>query len=112
MALVRCGGMGTRHLHGLKQLVGTPFDLVELSAVCDINPDNAEMAAVEAEQLLGVRPQVFIDMEAMVQQVPELEAVDVVADPSALHTICCQALDRGCPCWSKSRWRSRCGPVG
>jgi len=66
MALVRCGGMGTRHLHGLKQLVGTPFDLVELSAVCDINPDNAEMAAVEAEQLLGVRPQVFIDMEAMV----------------------------------------------
>ena len=95
MALVGCGGMGTRHLHGFKQLVGTPFDLVELSAVCDINPDNAEMAAVEAEQLLGVRPQVFIDMEAMVQQVPELEAVDVVADPSAHHTICCQALDLG-----------------
>ena len=95
MALVGCGGMGTRHLHGFKQLIGTPFDLVELSAVCDINPDNAEMAAVEAEQLLGVRPQVFLDMEAMLQQVPELEAVDVVTDPSVHHTVVCQALDLG-----------------
>ncbi len=63
MALVGCGGMGTRHLHGLKQLLGTPFDLVELSAVCDIRAENAQLAAAEAETLLGVRPGVYPDIE-------------------------------------------------
>ena len=95
MALVGCGGMGTRHLHGLKQLAGTSFDQVELAAVCDINPENAAMAAAEAEKLLGVRPQVFTDMEVMSRAVPDLAAVDVVTDPSVHHTVCCQALDLG-----------------
>lgn len=95
LALVGCGGMGTRHLHGLKQLSGSSFDQLELVAVCDINADNAAMAAVEAEKLLGVRPQAFTDMEAMVRQVPDLEAVDVVTDPSVHHTVVCQALDLG-----------------
>ena len=95
LALVGCGGMGTRHLHGLKQLADSPFDSVELSAVCDISAENAEMAAAEAEKLLGVRPKVCTNMEAMVQQVPDLEAVDVVTDPSVHHTVVCEALDLG-----------------
>ena len=95
LALVGCGGMGTRHLHGLKQLADSPFDAIELSAVCDISAENAAMAAAEAEKLLGVRPKVFTDMEAMVQQVPDLEAVDVVTDPSVHHTVVCEALDLG-----------------
>ena len=95
LALVGCGGMGTRHLHGLKQLADSPFDAVELSAVCDISAENAEMAAAEAEKLLGVRPKVCTNMEAMVQQVPDLEAVDVVTDPSVHHTVVCEALDLG-----------------
>ena len=95
LALVGCGGMGTRHLHGLKQLADSPFDAVELSAVCDISAENAEMAAAEAEKLLGTRPKVCTNMEAMVQQVPDLEAVDVVTDPSVHHTVVCEALDLG-----------------
>ena len=95
LALVGCGGMGTRHLHGLKQLADSPFDSIELSAVCDISAENAELAAAEAEQLLGVRPKVCTNMEAMVRQVPDLEAVDVVTDPSVHHTIVCEALDLG-----------------
>ncbi|MBT5448637.1 MAG: Gfo/Idh/MocA family oxidoreductase [Gemmatimonadetes bacterium] len=95
LALIGCGGMGTRHLHGLKQLLGSPFDQIELAAVCDINADNAEMAAAEAEKLLGVRPQAFTDMEQMARQVPGIEAVDVVTDPSVHHRVVCQALDLG-----------------
>ena len=95
MALVGCGGMGTRHLHGLAQLVGTAFDSIDLVAVCDINPDNAAMAAAEAERLLGHRPEVFADLAAMAAAAPALEAVDVVTDPSVHHTVCCQALDLG-----------------
>ena len=95
LALVGCGGMGTRHLHGLKQLADSPFDAVELSAVCDISAENAAMAAAEAEKLLGTRPKVCTNMEAMVQQVPDLEVVDVVTDPSVHHTVVCEALDLG-----------------
>ncbi|HCK11552.1 MAG TPA: hypothetical protein DHW45_16890, partial [Candidatus Latescibacteria bacterium] len=56
IALVGCGGMGTRHMYGLKELTETPFCRVELGAVCDINPENGERAAGEVESLLGFRP--------------------------------------------------------
>ena len=95
IALVGCGGMGTRHLYGLAELARTPFANVELAAVCDIRPENAELAAGEAEKLLGVRPQVFTDLERMAREVPDLHAVDVVVDPSEHHTVACQALDLG-----------------
>jgi predicted dehydrogenase len=95
LGLVGCGGMGTRHLHGLRELARTPFDNVELCAVCDIRGENADLAAAEAERLLGVRPLIFTDMEAMHRGVPELDAVDVVTDPSVHHEVVCQALDLG-----------------
>ena len=95
LALVGCGGMGTRHLYGLRELAQTPFNNVELCALCDLNRDNAELAAKEVEELLGFKPPIFTDMEAMVQAIPDLMAVDVVTDPSVHHTVVCQALDLG-----------------
>ena len=95
LGLVGCGGMGTRHLYGLRELTQTPFCNVELAALCDIHLANAEQAAAEAEKLLGVRPQIFTDMEVMAREVPELAAVDVVTDPSVHHDVVCQALDLG-----------------
>jgi predicted dehydrogenase len=68
---------------------------VELVGLCDLNRDNAELAATEAEKLLGSRPPIFTDIETMVKQVPELMAVDVVTDPSVHHTVVCQALNLG-----------------
>jgi predicted dehydrogenase len=95
MALVGCGGMGTRHLYGLRELMQSPFANIELAALCDINRDNVEMAAEEAEKLLGHKPEVFTDLEVMAGAVPELGMVDVVTDPSVHHTVVCQALDLG-----------------
>ena len=95
LGLVGCGGMGTRHLYGLRELTQTPFNNVELCALCDIRRENAELAAAEAEKLLGVRPAIFTDLEEMVRQIPDLTAVDVVTDPSVHHTVVCQALDLG-----------------
>ncbi len=94
-ALVGCGGMGTRHLYGLRALSKTPFNKVELAAVCDIRRDNAELAAEEAEKLLGSRPAIFTDLEEMSRQVSDLDAVDVVVDPSVHHAVVGQALDLG-----------------
>ena len=94
-ALIGCGGMGTRHLYGLRELAKTPFNNIELCALCDLNRDNAKLAAREAEQLLGSKPPVFTSIEEMSQAIPDLMAVDVVTDPSVHHTVVCQALDLG-----------------
>ena len=95
MALVGCGGMGTRHLYGLRELVQSPFANVELAALCDIKQENVEMAAGKVEELLGFAPQTFTDLEAMAKAIPDLAMVDVVTDPSVHHTVVCQALDLG-----------------
>ena len=95
LALVGCGGMGTRHLYGLGELTKTPFSNVDLAAVCDIRRENAELAADEAEKVMGRRPAVFSDLEEMKRDIPDLTAVDVVVDPSMHHTVVCQALDLG-----------------
>ena len=95
LGLVGCGGMGTRHLYGLRELVQSPFSNVELCAVCDIRRENAELAALEAEKLMDVCPEIFTDLEEMARAVPDLTAVDVVTDPSVHHDVVCQALDLG-----------------
>lgn len=95
LALVGCGGMGTRHLYGMRELHETPFNNIELVALCDIRIENADMAASEAEMLFGKRPAVFTDLEAMVRSIPDLDAVSVVTDPSVHHSVVCQALDLG-----------------
>ena len=94
-AIVGCGGMGTRHLYGLRALSQTPFCNVDLGALCDIQRENAELAASEAERLLGIRPAIFTDLEEMVRRVPDLTAADIVTDPSVHHSVACEAMDLG-----------------
>ena len=95
LGLVGCGGMGMRHLHGLRELSRTPFSNVELAAVCDIDRESAEHGAADAEELLGIRPEVFTSLEEMVLGVSGLAAVDEVIDPSFHQKVVCQALDMG-----------------
>ena len=95
LGLVGCGGMGTRHLYGLRTLAQTPFSRMDLKAVCDVNPEHAGMAAAEAGKLLGETPAVFTDLETMAAAMPELDAVDVVTDPAVHHEVACEALDLG-----------------
>lgn len=95
LGLVGCGGMGTRHLYGLRSLAQTPYNRIDLRALCDINPENAGMAAAEAEKLLGVEPAIFTDLDAMAAAMPELDAVDVVTDPAVHHEVACDALNLG-----------------
>ncbi len=94
LALVGCGGMGRRHLHGLSQLERAginPFDLV---AVCDPFAEAAQSAAQLAEELLGTRPAVYGELEAMAAQEGP-DAVDVVTTPSTHHLVGADALDLG-----------------
>lgn len=95
LALVGCGGMGTRHMGGLNELSNTPFSNVEVVALCDINHDNAELAAREVEKMMGFKPDVFTDLETMSSSVSDLHAVDVVVDPCFHEQVVCQALELG-----------------
>ena len=53
IGLVGCGGMGTRHLYGLRELVQSPFANVELAALCDIRRENAVLAATGSGNAFG-----------------------------------------------------------
>ena len=94
IGLVGCGGMGTRHIYGIRELSQTPFDRVELAAVCDIDRDTAELAASEAEELLGSRPPVYTDLETMGREV-EMHAVDIVTEAAGHHRLACAAMEMG-----------------
>ena len=95
IAIVGCGGMGGRHLRGLKELYDSGQSNVELVAACDLRRDNAEALADDAERLLGARPQVFQDMAAMVAAIPDLQGVDITTDSGSHHTVACAAFDLG-----------------
>ena len=104
LALIGCGGMGTRHLYGLRELAKTPFNNIELCALCDLSRDNAELAAREAEQLLGSKPPVFTSMEAMAQAIPDLMAVEWSLIRRCITRWCVRHWTWGCTCWLKSPW--------
>ena len=95
LAIVGCGGMGGRHLLGLKELYESELCNVELVAVCDLRRDNAEYLAGEAEKLLDCRPLIFEDMEKMVAAVPDLQGVDITTDSGSHHAVASAALDLG-----------------
>ena len=95
IAIVGCGGMGGRHLLGLKELYDSGLCNVELVAACDLRRDNAEYLADEAECLLGRRPLVFDDMAKMARAVPELQAVDVTTDAGSHHIVATTAFELG-----------------
>ena len=95
LAIVGCGGMGGRHLLGLKELYDSGMCNVELVAACDLRQDNAEGLADDAEKLLGKRPAVFGDMSQIVREVPDLQAVDITTEARAHHIVASSAFDLG-----------------
>jgi predicted dehydrogenase len=95
LAIVGCGGMGGRHLLGLRELYHTDMCNVELVAACDLRADNAERLADDAEKLLGRRPLVFGDMADMVAAVSDLQAVDITTDSGSHDGVACAAFDLG-----------------
>jgi predicted dehydrogenase len=86
--------MGQRHLLGYKKLADSGIANLEVVAVCDLRPENAEIGAAEVERLFGRRPMVFTDLDAMLRH-PEILAVDVVTDPSTHHAVALPALRAG-----------------
>jgi predicted dehydrogenase len=79
----------------MAELYGSALCNSELVATCDLRRDKAEELADLAERLLGQRPRVFTDMEAMVRAIPDLQAVDITTDSGSHHKVTGAALDLG-----------------
>jgi len=95
LAIIGCGGMGSRHLLGIKELYDSGLSNVALTAVCDLRLDNAEHLADEAEKILGRRPLVFRDLGQMVADVPDLQAAIITTDAGSHHRVACAAFELG-----------------
>ena len=53
LCLIGCGGMGHRHILAYKELAESGIGNIELMAVCDANPKNADLGKREVERLFG-----------------------------------------------------------
>ena len=53
LCLIGCGGMGHRHILAYKELEDSGIGNIELMAVCDLNPKNADLGRRELERLFG-----------------------------------------------------------
>lgn len=93
LAIVGCGGMGHRHLYGLAELHNSGLSPFELVGACDPVRANAESLADDAEERLGVRPQVVESLEEL--EALGVAAVDITTTPRYHHTVAEEALARG-----------------
>lgn len=94
LAIVGCGGMGHRHLRGLKELEASNLCTFELAGACDPVEANALSLASLAEELFGVKPAVVGSLEEL-QKIGELRAVDITTDPRHHHTLAAEAMKYG-----------------
>lgn len=93
LAIVGCGGMGHRHLYGLAELHNAGLSPFELVGACDPVRANAESLADDAEERLGVRPQVVESLEEL--EALGVAAVDITTTPRYHHTVAEEVLKRG-----------------
>ena len=94
LCLVGCGGMGHRHILAYKELEESGIGNIELMAVCDLNPKNADLGKREIERLFARTPLVFTDLDEALAH-PDIAAIDVATDPSFHHQVAVPALEAG-----------------
>jgi len=97
LALVGCGLMGTRHIHGLKELKSNNLADLKLTAVVDPDETRAVEAARLAEQLLGYRPKVYANVGSMIGDTrPDI--ADIATDTKTHHTIALSLIQNDINC--------------
>lgn len=99
LAIVGCGGMGRRHVHGLAELrdalsrQGEQSPL-RLTVVIDSDPDRASALADEAEMLLGERPVIRHELEQVATEALAV-AADICTGTDSHHQLGLAALACG-----------------
>ncbi len=94
LGLVGCGGMGRRHVLGMKKLQAAGHLTFDLAAVCDILPENSQKMADHVQELLGTRPQHFTDFDTMIKTIA-LDGVLITTTPETHTEVALKAFDAG-----------------
>lgn len=94
IALVGCGFMGRRHVLGYAALHKVGMLDAQIVAVLDINGEVAEKVALEAEQLLGIKPKVYTSLDDLLKD-ESVHAIDIVTEPKTHHVIANTAMKAG-----------------
>ncbi|MDA1191204.1 MAG: Gfo/Idh/MocA family oxidoreductase [Candidatus Poribacteria bacterium] len=96
IALVGCGGISGAHMHGYRDLAEKGILDFEFVATCDVNRNAAETRANEAAQLQdGRKPTVYEDVNELLANEPDVEAVDICALHRVHHDLAVAALNAG-----------------
>jgi predicted dehydrogenase len=72
----------------------TGLSNLEITAVCDLRPENARPGADEVERQFGACPKVYTDLDDAIAD-PAIQALDIVTDPSTHHQVAIPALRAG-----------------
>lgn len=94
LGLVGCGGMGRRHVLGMKKLQTAGRLTFDLAAVCDILPENGQRLADQAAELLGKRPQQFTDFDTMIKSIA-LDGLLITTTPETHTDVALKAFNAG-----------------
>ena len=100
LAIVGCGGMGNRHLRGLieyaRVVAGSgAYPHFRVIGACDPNARNANLLADAAEAAFGTRPTAFSSVDAVLEALPNLDAVDITTEPRLHGAIASRFLEAG-----------------
>lgn len=97
IAIVGCGLMGRRHVHGLKELIRNNLADITLTAVVDSDRTRAEEAARLSKEVLGCTPRTYCDLHSMINDTrPDI--ADIATDVKTHHTIATSLIQYGVNC--------------
>lgn len=99
LAIIGCGGMGRRHVHGLAELhralQSTEHAIpIRLAVVIDRDTDRARALTDEAASMLGERPLVRNDLESVARE-GSANAVDICTATESHHALGVLAANLG-----------------
>jgi predicted dehydrogenase len=97
IALVGCGLMGKRHIHGLRELITNDLADVKLTAVVDSDESRAVEAARLSKELLGYMPKTYADVSSMISGTrPDI--ADIATDIKTHHTLALTLIQEDVNC--------------
>ncbi|MBD3292137.1 MAG: hypothetical protein GF393_04375 [Armatimonadia bacterium] len=94
LAIVGAGGIAQAHLNGYDSLADAGYDRFAITAVCDVNPDNASATADRVEEKYGRRPQIFATADELVEA-DGADAADICLPHAYHHTAGVACLEGG-----------------
>lgn len=94
LALVGCGGIALSHIKGYQNLKERGYDRMVITAVCDVNDENASNAAQVIEAGLGHRPNIYATPEDLLEH-EEVDGADICLPHAFHHTGAIPFLERG-----------------